>query len=281
MIPIIRMQNSGIRESDNSLVGFEVFVRTTGRDYSIKTWYDCLDIAGSDAFSTFSLNNAYNIAPSLDAEKTVRILALVGTTVVPYNLFLHAALVKDSKQKGLDLKSLQQDTYISVAIGGLISVCIVVAAASLNGQNITNAQDMGLALEPILGSYAKYLISLGLFAAGLSSAITAPLAAAFVLGESLSWKNDQKNKAFKWTAIGVLAVGFVFASIGYKPVEIIQFAQFANGLLLPVIGVFIFWLVNAPNDLNISKPSKIENALLLILMFFLFFLGMKSLGFIN
>ena len=219
--------------------------------------------------------------PSLDAEKTVRILALVGTTVVPYNLFLHAALVKDSKQKGLDLKSLQQDTYISVAIGGLISVCIVVAAASLNGQNIANAQDMGLALEPILGSYAKYLISLGLFAAGLSSAITAPLAAAFVLGESLSWKNDQKNKAFKWTAIGVLAVGFVFASIGYKPVEIIQFAQFANGLLLPVIGVFIFWLVNAPNDLNISKPSKIENALLLILMFFLFFLGMKSLGFIN
>ena len=219
--------------------------------------------------------------PSLDAEKTVRILALVGTTVVPYNLFLHAALVKDSKQKGLDLKSLQQDTYISVAIGGLISVCIVVAAASLNGQNIANAQDMGLALEPILGSYAKYLISLGLFAAGLSSAITAPLAAAFVLGERLSWKNDQKNKAFKWTAIGVLAVGFVFASIGYKPVEIIQFAQFANGLLLPVIGVFIFWLVNAPNDLNISKPSKIENALLLILMFFLFFLGMKSLGFIN
>ena len=69
MIPIIRMQNSGIRESDNSLVGFEVFVRTTGRDYSIKTWYDCLDVAGSDAFSTFSLNNAYNIAPSLDAEK--------------------------------------------------------------------------------------------------------------------------------------------------------------------------------------------------------------------
>ena len=102
-----------------------------------------------------------------------------------------------------------------------------------------------------------------------------------MLGESLSWKNDKGSRSFKLTAIGVLVVGFVFASIGYKPVEIIQFAQVANGLLLPVIGVFIFWIVNAPNDLNISKPSLLENVLLLILMLFLFFLGMKSLGFIN
>ena len=219
--------------------------------------------------------------PKLDAEKTVRILSLVGTTVVPYNLFLHAALVKDSKKQGVSLRQLQQDTYLSIAIGGLISICIVIAAASLSGQAISNARDMGLALEPVLGTYAKYLISLGLFAAGLSSAITAPLAAAFVLGESLSWKNDKGSRSFKLTAIGVLVVGFIFASIGYKPVEIIQFAQVANGLLLPVIGVFIFWIVNAPNDLNISKPSLIENVLLLILMLFLFFLGMKSLGFIN
>jgi manganese transport protein len=201
--------------------------------------------------------------------------------VVPYNLFLHAALVKDSKKQGVSLRQLQQDTYLSIAIGGLISICIVIAAASLSGQAISNARDMGLALEPVLGSYAKYLISLGLFAAGLSSAITAPLAAACVLGESLSWKNDKGSRSFKLTAIGVLVVGFIFASIGYKPVEIIQFAQVANGLLLPVIGVFIFWIVNAPNDLNISKPSLLENVLLLILMLFLFFLGMKSLGFIN
>lgn len=219
--------------------------------------------------------------PQMQEAALVRKLSLVGTTIVPYNLFLHAALVKDSKSKGVDLAYLQKDTYVSIALGGIISLCIVISAASLQGSSVQNAADMGQALIPILGDFAPYLIGLGLFAAGLSSAITAPLAAAFVLGESLSWKNEKNSRSFKLSAIGVLVIGFIFASIGYKPVEIIQFAQIANGLLLPVIGVFILWLVNAPNQLNISKPSPIENVLLLILMLFLFFLGMKSLGFIN
>ena len=64
------MLKSGIRESDNSLAGYEVLVRTTGRDDSVKTdWFDCLDVCGSDAFSTFFLDNAYNINPNLDQKQ--------------------------------------------------------------------------------------------------------------------------------------------------------------------------------------------------------------------
>lgn len=219
--------------------------------------------------------------PQMQEAALVRTLSLVGTTIVPYNLFLHAALVKDSKSKGVDLAYLQKDTYVSIALGGIISLCIVISAASLQGSSVQNAADMGQALIPILGDFAPYLIGLGLFAAGLSSAITAPLAAAFVLGESFSWDEKSDQAKLKYTAIAVLLIGMIFASTGYKPVEIIQFAQVANGLLLPFIGIFIVGLLWSKNQLGITKPKVFEGILLLTIMLFFFFLGMKSLGLIH
>jgi Mn2+/Fe2+ NRAMP family transporter len=78
----------------------------------------------------------------------------------------------------------------------------------------------------------------------LSSAITAPLASAFAAAELFGFPSDPKTTAFRGVALTVLLVGTVAAITGAQPVELILFAQFANGLLLPIVAVFLVYAVN-------------------------------------
>tara|TARA_R110002012_G_scaffold2478_10_gene11948 strand:- start:201 stop:1421 length:1221 start_codon:yes stop_codon:yes gene_type:complete len=176
------------------------------------------------------------------------VIALIGTTVVPYNLFLHAATASKKWQSSSDLTEARQDLFISIPLGGLISIAIVSTAASaFFGQQLQlqSAADLAPSLQPLFGDWASIFIAIGLFSAGISSAITAPLAAAFALSGILNWNKDLNALSFKMTWMTILVIGVVVASLGYKPIAIIWFAQVANGILLPVISVFLLWIMNS------------------------------------
>ena len=176
------------------------------------------------------------------------VIALIGTTVVPYNLFLHAATASKKWQSSSDLTEARQDLFISIPLGGLISIAIVSTAASaFFGQQLQlqSAADLAPSLQPLFGDWASIFIAIGLFAAGISSAITAPLAAAFALSGILNWNKGLNALSFKMTWMTILVIGVVVASLGYKPIAIIWFAQVANGILLPVISVFLLWIMNS------------------------------------
>ncbi len=176
------------------------------------------------------------------------VIALIGTTVVPYNLFLHAATASKKWQSSSDLTEARQDLFISIPLGGLISIAIVSTAASaFFGQQLQlqSAADLAPSLQPLFGDWASIFIAIGLFSAGISSAITAPLAAAFALSGILNWNKDLNALSFKMTWMTILVIGVIVASLGYKPIAIIWFAQVANGILLPVISVFLLWIMNS------------------------------------
>lgn len=202
------------------------------------------------------------------------VIALIGTTVVPYNLFLHAATASKKWQSSSDLTEARQDLFISIPLGGLISIAIVSTAASaFFGQQLQlqSAADLAPSLQPLFGDWASIFIAIGLFSAGISSAITAPLAAAFALSGILNWNKDLNALSFKMTWMTILVIGVVVASLGYKPIAIIWFAQVANGILLPVISVFLLWIMNSQvlgeyrNNLwqNIAGAAVIFIALML------------------
>lgn len=205
------------------------------------------------------------------------IVALIGTTVVPYNLFLHASLAKTKWKDKSDLKLAKRDTLVAVVLGGMVSMCIIIAASAIQKQPITNTSDLALGLEPLFGSFAKYFLAIGLFAAGITSAITAPLAAAFVASGCLGWESDLKSKKFKAVWMVIVVLGVVFSSIGFKSIEIIKFAQVANGLLLPVIAGFLLWIMNKSSVLGTYKNSKFQNFLGLIILVITIFLGLKGI----
>ena len=218
------------------------------------------------------------VIPSFPEGSPMIIIALIGTTVVPYNLFLHASLVQEKWQSAEDLSKARTDTVVSVLLGGLISIAIIISATAMQGAEISNAVDLAKALEPVFGSFAKYLLSIGLFAAGITSAITAPLAASYVAAGCFNWNDDIKSEKFRRVWIIILLLGIIISSFGFKPIEIIKFAQIANGILLPFIAGFLLWLMSRKEILGQYVNSKLQNSIGWLIVLVTLVLGLKSLG---
>ena len=215
--------------------------------------------------------------PQFPEDSLFTIIGLIGTTVVPYNLFLHASLVKEKWHRKEDLPLVRKDTFIALIVGGIVSMAIIISASSSNLSSINSAIDIAKGLEPIYGSLAKYFLAIGLFAAGITSAITAPLATAYVMKGIFGWKKSLKSKRFKAVWMFILLLGVLFSSLHIKPIEIIKFAQIANGILLPVISGFLLWIMNKKEVLGKYSNNLTQNILGFIILGVTIFLGLKSI----
>ena len=221
------------------------------------------------------------LKPSVNETNYLYVIGLIGTTVVPYNLFLHSYLAKQKWKKIEDYKLSIPDTIISILIGGIISISIIITAASnnhlINGSSIKNAIDLGSQLTPYLGNFSKYFISIGLFSAGITSSITAPIATSYALSGIFNYKAEWKDKKFKTVAIVIILFGVLFSSINYNPIIIIKLAQFINGLFLPLISVFLLWAINQKEIMGNYVNSISYNLLGIIIIMISILIGLKSL----
>ncbi|GGD57259.1 Nramp family divalent metal transporter [Lacimicrobium alkaliphilum] len=221
------------------------------------------------------------LIPSFPAGSVTTVLALIGTTIVPYNLFLHSSVLarqhKASTDMGETIRQSRWDTGLSIGLGGLITLAIVsTASAAFFGQlaGDINAAQMALQLEPLLGNLAHYFFAIGLFAAGLTSAITAPLAGAFAVCGMMGWSTDLASNKFKTVWAVILLCGAIGAALKLSPVALIIFAQAANGILLPIIAIYLLWLMNQKKVLAEHRNGWFSN--LLAGLIILLLLGLSS-----
>ncbi|GAB3093748.1 divalent metal cation transporter [Aestuariicella hydrocarbonica] len=195
------------------------------------------------------------LVPSLPQGSLLTVMALIGTTVVPYNLFLHSSSVREKWPEAdpaqpanmrTALTESRWDTGLSVSLGGLITLAIVsTAAATFWGTDTAfSSATIAQQLQPVLGPAADYFFAAGLFAAGLTSAITSPLAAAYAVCGAMGWPAQLHQRHFKAVWISVLAAGAIAAATGTRPIAAIIFAQAANGFLLPIIAIFLLVVMN-------------------------------------
>lgn len=215
--------------------------------------------------------------PSLPDDSLFTVVALIGTTVVPYNLFLHASLVSEKWKSAKDLKAVRWDTILSIGLGGIISMAIIITASANQQLEVLNGLDLAKGLEPLYGQTARYFMGIGLFAAGITSAITAPLAAAYVAASCFNWKDGLRSYKFRLVWGFILLVGVVSQSFQIRPIEIIKFAQVANGLLLPVICIFLLWVVNKSTLMGAYKNKSWQNVAGILLLLLIIVLGAKSI----
>ena len=183
--------------------------------------------------------------PATDAGSLLTVMALIGTTVVPYNLFLYTSLVAEKWEGEGNLASMRRDIVSSVVIGGAVSMAILITAAGSRLTALNNVMDLAASLEPVYGSLARYGIGVGLFAAGITSSITAPLAAAYVARQCFGWTAQRADPRFRAVWMGVIAIGVLSHLLNYRPLEVIYFAQIANALLLPILAVFLWWAIRS------------------------------------
>ena len=222
------------------------------------------------------------------------LIAVLGTTVVPYNLFLHASLAatlwndcKTEEEKADAILASRLDTIFSVTLGGLVTAAILLsgstAFAEARAAGNAEASFNGVAsiatqLQPVLGDPAPWLFGIGLFAAGLTSAITAPIAAAYAAAGCFGWPDKLSDWRLRGTAIVVVLLG-VLAAILMKgsPQQVIALAQVANGLLLPVLAIFLVVIANQSELMSRFVNSKIFNVIAIALIAIILLLAVRQL----
>jgi len=117
-------------------------------------------------------------------------------------------------------------------------------------------------LEPLLGSAAPVFFGIGLFSAGVTSAITAPLAAAYAAGGALGWGSDLKSPRFRLLWGFVLLTGlFCGIFLGASPYQIILLAQAGNAILLPLTPVPWLIVANRSGIMGKYRNSRLANVL--------------------
>ena len=215
--------------------------------------------------------------PQVNSSNLIVVLGLIGTTVVPYNIFLHSSLVSEKWNSIEKLKVARIESFISILLGGLVSLSIIITAASVSNQNVTGVIDLAKGLEPLYGKFAIYFLGLGLFASGITSSITAPLAAAYVAKSCFGWNNSLKSKRFRLIWIFILITGVFVSMIKINPIEIIKFAQFSNSLLLPIIAIILLWLINDKNIISSKFNYKYQNIFGVLIVIISLVLGIKGL----
>ena len=223
--------------------------------------------------------------PSIPDGALLPVLALIGTTVVSYNLFLHASTTMerwpDAAKNDDNIRESRSDTVFSVALGGLITAAVVVSASPLLGQGAEAADAATVAqrLEPLLGRAAPLFFGLGLFAAGLTSAITAPLAGAYAASGALGWGSDLKSPRFRMLWAFVLLTGIVCGvTLGASPYQVILLAQAGNGIVLPLTLVLLLIVVNRERIMGKYCNSRLANVLGVIVVLVISGLSIRQLA---
>ena len=222
---------------------------------------------------------AGGFVPGIPEGSLYLITGLIGTTIVGYNLFLHASNVQERWSGPADISESRTDTILSIVVGGFITITIMVTAAAAFpvGTELDNVGQMAQQLEPLAGPYAKIFFSIGLFAAGFTSATTAPLAGAWATTGALGWDSDLKSPKFRAVWGTILAVGVGSVLLGGSPVQIIVFAQVVNGILLPIVAIFLIYAMNQSDLLGEYTNGPIANALGAIVTIIVVGLGLRTL----
>ena len=220
------------------------------------------------------------LLPSVPDQSLYLVLALVGTTVVPYNLFLHSSTVKAKWNRIEDLKNVKKDLLVSISLGGLISASIVVTSAVAfyqKGILLENGAQMAEQLKPLFGPLTNSLFGLGFFAAGMSSAITAPYAAAFASSGILGWKGGHSSSRFRAVWLGVIGTGMIVSLFDFNPLGLIVFAQVANGLVLPVASIFLLIVLNNRAKMGGMANTHFQNVVGAAVILLVSFLGIWNI----
>jgi NRAMP (natural resistance-associated macrophage protein)-like metal ion transporter len=181
-------------------------------------------------------------------------IAVVGTTITPWMQFYLQASIVDKGVSVRQYKTSRLDVIIGSIFSDVVAWFIVVACAATlyahGMRNIVEASDAAGAMKPLAGQYAFILFAAGLFNASLFSASILPLSTAYTVCEGLGFesgldKTFSEAKFFYWLYSLLLLAGAAVVLIPNFPlVKFSILSQVLNGVLLPIVLIFMLKLIN-------------------------------------
>ena len=207
--------------------------------------------------------------------------------VPPWMQFYPQASVVDKGLRLQDLKVVRVDVIVGSIVVSVVAFFIILAcAATLHkaGINIEEASQAALALEPLAGKYCTWLFAFGLFNASVFSAAILPLSTSYTICEAFGWESslDKKfSEAPQFYGLYCFIIffsGFVILAPNLPLISIMYVSQILNGLVLPIILVFILYLVNNKSVMRNFSNGRIFNFLAWVSVIVLIILSLGTIG---
>src|SRR3989339_325580 len=213
-----------------------------------------------------------SITPFLYSDKAffLAFLGVMGTTITPWGQFFIQSYVVD---KGISIRNCiieKWEVIFSAFFTCFIAAMIIVTTKNVlfdNGVVVDSAEKAAMSLVPFLGRFAETIFGFGFFAASLLGAFILPLTTSYCVCEALGFEHGVNTKLkdapvfYGLMALMILiAAAFVLTPI-FSLFQIMIFAQVVNGMLLPIILVFLIILFNGGKQLGLPAQSKISSFL--------------------
>ena len=181
------------------------------------------------------------------------LIGVIGTTIAPWMQFYLQSAVVEKEIKLENYKYSKADVISGSFIVNIVALFIILACASTlfkAGIRIETAKDAALALAPLAGKYCSYLFAFGLLNASLFAASILPLSTTYMVCEGMGWE-EGVNKKFSeapqyyglYSILIFLGAGLVLWP-NFPLISIMFVSQVLNGIVLPMILVFMLILIN-------------------------------------
>ena len=199
------------------------------------------------------------------------VVALIGTTITPYMQLYQAAAVADSGSGPEEYRMVRIDTITGAVFANIISMAIIIAtAAAIGGTGpLESAKEAAQALEPVAGASAEILFGIGLLGASALAAAVVPLATSYAVAEALGVersvsKTFREAPLFMGLFTALIVVGASVALLPGNLISLLINMQVVNGLITPIILIFILILANRRSVLgNAANGPKFKAAALI------------------
>ncbi len=203
-----------------------------------------------------------------DSGYVVMLIALVGTTIAPWMQFYQQASVAEKNVRVEDYHLSRLDTIVGcVAVTIVAAFIVVVCSVNLHahGVRIDSAADAARALAPIAGRHASLLFAFGLFNASVFAASILPLSTSYTICEGFGWESgidkdfDEARQFYVlYTALIVIGAGLILIP-GMSLLGIMYVSQVINGILLPIVLLFMLVLVNDKRIMGEHVNTPLQN----------------------
>ncbi len=200
-------------------------------------------------------------------------VAVLGTTVTAWGQFFINSYIKDKKIDPSKLKYGQWEIYVGAFLTNIVSFFMMVAVAATihkNGLKIEDAAQAALAIKPFAGELAGILFGVGLLVAGFLGCAIVPLATAYAFSEFFGYEGSLDNTSFKKSILFYsffvlqITLGLIFVLLPQISLfKITIYADFLNGVSLPIIFFFLYKLANNVSLMGKYKNSRFQNLLLI------------------
>lgn len=215
--------------------------------------------------------------PHLEASRAFILVgvALIGTTITPYMQLYVAAAVAD---KGLGPEEYRYERFDSIAgavFSNVISFFIIVSTATAIGrfgQPLGSARDAARALQPVAGAGATKLFALGLFGASALAGAVVPLSTAYAVSEAVGVERSVSRRfteapVFLSLFTGQVLIGAIVALAPGNLVSLLLNTQELNGIITPIILVFILILANRRSLLGTAANGPVLRVVAFVVVF--------------